>query len=62
MADVVNLRLARKRKAREELERHADENRAKYGRTSAERRRETAEESRLKRHLDGHRREDGSEA
>jgi hypothetical protein len=59
MADVVNLRLARKRKAREERERHADENRARYGRTGTERRRDAAEEARLKRHLDEHRREDG---
>ena len=61
MADVVNLRLARKRKVRQERERRADENRARYGRTAAERQRDADEESRLKRHLDRHRREDGGE-
>ena len=59
MADIVNLRQSRKSKTREERERNADENRAKYGRTGAERRREASEQTRLERHLDGHRREDG---
>lgn len=59
MADIVNLRLARKRKARAQRERLADEKRAKHGRTGTERRRREIEETTLKRHLDGHRREDG---
>ncbi|WP_420962741.1 DUF4169 family protein [Brucella sp. IR073] len=36
MSDVVNLRQFRKRKAREEKEQAAAENRVRYGRTGAE--------------------------
>ena len=37
MSDVINLRLARKARKRAEEERRAAENRAKHGRTKAER-------------------------
>lgn len=59
MAEIVNLRLARKRKAREDDAQRAGENRRKFGRTGAEKRAEAAEEGKLRRHLDAHRRQDG---
>ncbi|MBN9551818.1 MAG: DUF4169 family protein, partial [Alphaproteobacteria bacterium] len=40
MGEVVNLRQARKQKARTEKERQAGENRALHGRTKAERERD----------------------
>ena len=52
MADVVNLRSARKRKARSAKDQQAAENRAKYGRTKAEKTREAAEAGRESRRLD----------
>ncbi|MFY8039082.1 MAG: DUF4169 family protein [Bosea sp. (in: a-proteobacteria)] len=56
-AEIVNLRQARKRKARAEAEILAAGNRATFGRSKAER--ESAEAARQKavRHLDSHRRE-----
>ncbi|CAG0996731.1 MAG: DUF4169 family protein [Rhizobiaceae bacterium] len=56
MGEVVNLRLARKRKARVDREQVAERNRAVHGRTKAERERDAAEASRTVRFLDGHRR------
>lgn len=35
MAEIVNLRMARKRKAREDRMRQADENRVRHGQTKA---------------------------
>lgn len=52
MAQVVNFRQARKRKLRTEKERQAAENRAKFGRTKAEKTREVAESDRNRRLLD----------
>lgn len=43
MAEVINLRQARKAKRRSEAERQAQANRAKHGRTTAEKRRAEAE-------------------
>ena len=43
MADVVNLRRMRKQKARAEKDKDAAANRAKFGRTSAEKNRSAAE-------------------
>jgi phosphohistidine phosphatase SixA len=56
MADIVNLRHARKQKARVEKERVADQNRALYGRGKAERQRDAANAGKLTNFLDGHRR------
>ena len=56
MGDVVNLRSARKRKAREEAVRTADANRAKFGRTGAEKKRDRMATEALRQHLDAHRR------
>ena len=52
-AEVVNLRQARKARRREEDERHAAANRARCGRTKAEREAGAAEASRAARALDG---------
>jgi len=56
--EVVNLRLARKRKLRAQSAAEADANRAKHGRTKAERREETARREAAERALDGHKREE----
>ena len=52
-AEVVNLRQARKARRREEDERHAAANRARFGRTKAEREASAAKASRAARALDG---------
>lgn len=59
MGDVVNLRLARKRKARTEKEQAAERNRAVHGRTKGERQRDRADSERTQNFLDGHRRDGG---
>lgn len=59
MAEVVNLRLARKAKRRDEKAQHAAANRAKFGEAKVSRLGRLAEEDRRVRDLDGHRREDG---
>jgi hypothetical protein len=43
MSEIVNLRQVRKKKLRAEKERQAEENRAKFGRTKAEKQRTAAE-------------------
>lgn len=53
MADVVNLRQARKRKARSEAEAQAAENRVRFGRGKAQKRQDTARRDKLKDELDG---------
>lgn len=57
MAEIINLRLARKARARTEAERQAAENRAKFGRTKAERAVQSADADRQARTLDGAKRE-----
>lgn len=57
MAEIVNLRMARKRKARDEREREADRNRIVHGRSKAERQRLEAEQGRAERFVEGHRRQ-----
>ncbi len=49
MAEIVNLRVRRKSKAREEKERDAAENRRRFGRKTAEKVRERAEVERAAR-------------
>ncbi|HRE20558.1 MAG TPA: DUF4169 family protein [Rhabdaerophilum sp.] len=46
MGEVINLRLARKAKARVEAERKAEENRAKFGQAKATRKLNAAERKR----------------
>ena len=54
--EVVNLRLARKRRAREEAEKTAAERRAQFGRSKAEAQIEEKRRELVARTLDGHRR------
>ena len=55
MGDLVNLRRVRKGRERDERARQAEENRARFGRTAAEREGGAAAEAKAARHLDGHR-------
>jgi hypothetical protein len=57
MAEIVNLRTARKRKVRAEKDEVAAANRAKFGQTKAERDKREAEEKLAARRLDGHQRD-----
>ncbi len=59
MAEIINLRQARKAKKRAEKEAEAAENRAKFGRLREERSQSEAAKDLLDRKLDAHRREDG---
>jgi len=52
MGEVVNLRRARKQKARAKAATTAGENRTKYGRTKAERARQSADSASLSKVLD----------
>lgn len=58
MADIVNLNQARKAKAKADDKARASQNRAKFGRTKGEKALEEARAEKLKRELDGARRED----
>lgn len=58
MAEIVNFNRARKAKARAEAGKRAEANRAKFGRTRAEREAEAAEQARRDALLDGAKRED----
>lgn len=58
MAEIVNLNRARKAKARVDAAKTADANRAKFGRTKAERAAEAAELARRTALLDGAKRDD----
>ncbi|TIO78060.1 MAG: DUF4169 family protein [Mesorhizobium sp.] len=57
MGEIINLRQARKQKARIEKERLAGENRALHGRSRAERERDRVTSDRTEKFMDGHRRE-----
>lgn len=57
MGDVINLRQARKQRARVEKARAADANRARFGRTNAEKKAQDAAIDRQNRIVDGARRE-----
>lgn len=54
MADIVNLRRFKKRKARDAAAKVADENRASHGRTRAQKEAEKSATERRDRQLDGH--------
>ncbi len=58
MADVVNLNQARKAKAKADDKARAAENRVRFGRSKAEKSVEAARAEKLKRDLDGAKRED----
>ncbi|CAN7656984.1 DUF4169 family protein [Mesorhizobium amorphae] len=57
MGDVVNLRQARKQKARSEKERLAEQNRVLHGRSKADRNRDRLTSDRAEKFVAGHRRE-----
>ena len=56
-ADIINLRQARKNKARRDKEATAAENRERHGRKKAERQLTEARDDKDRRDLDAHRRE-----
>ena len=58
MAEIVNLRTIRKRKAREDDAATAEQNRLLFGRTKAEKNKSKAEAELAARRLEGHKRED----
>jgi hypothetical protein len=58
MAEIINLRQARKKKARAEKEAHADANRIAFGRTKAAKKLTKAEQELAKSRLDSHKRDD----
>lgn len=58
MAEPVNLNRVRKQKARAEKKARADANAAKFGRSKAEKTRDTAAAARAQMHLDGHKRDE----
>ena len=53
MAEIVNLRRARKDKARRDRETEADANRRRFGRTKSEKAAAKQDEARTRRTLDG---------
>jgi hypothetical protein len=57
MSDIVNLKRHRKRRAREDKNATAEENRRRFGRSKPERENQEMEEARAESHLDGHKRE-----
>ncbi|BCH16050.1 MULTISPECIES: DUF4169 family protein [unclassified Mesorhizobium] len=57
MADIVNLRQARKQKARADKERLAEQNRALHGRSKADRERDRSIADKAEKFVAGHRRE-----
>ena len=58
MNDIVNLRRARKNKARALAEREAAENRIQHGRTKTEKKQTKALNDAAQRKIDGHKRDD----
>ena len=62
MAEIVNLRQARKRRARAEKDAQAEQNRLSFGRTKAEREASAAKAELEARRLEGHRRDGGEDA
>jgi hypothetical protein len=58
MAEVINLRQARKHKARAEKDATSEQNRKKFGRTKAQKQVEAAEKARAEKHIEGHKRDE----
>ena len=61
MGDIVNLRTARKQAKRRQEQQRAAANRVRFGRSKAERVRDTAFDDKARRVLEGHRIETGDE-
>ncbi len=62
MAEIINLRQARKNKARADKEARADQNRITFGRTKAEKDLTKAERVLAQRRLDSHKRDDSEKS
>ncbi|MCG6121362.1 MAG: DUF4169 family protein [Microvirga sp.] len=60
--EIVNLRLARKRKAREDAEAKAADNRVKFGRAKAEKSLSAARETLAEKKLEAHKRDRGDDS
>ena len=58
MAEIINLRNARKQKARAEKDVQAAQNRLLFGRTKAEKLKQAAEKTLADKKIDAHKRED----
>jgi len=58
MADIINLRVARKRKARSDKEIKAEQNRQKFGQTKAKKQKTVALDKLSEQHLDAHKLDD----
>jgi hypothetical protein len=58
MAEIINLRTARKRRDRSEKEMLAATNRASFGRAKSEKKLTKAEQDLATKHLDDHKRDD----
>jgi hypothetical protein len=54
MGEVINLRLARKAKARDDADKQATENRAAFGRSKGEKKKIASENALEQKRLDGH--------
>ena len=54
MADIINLKHVRKKQARAEAATRANENRIRFGRTKAEKIRQTSEKKSLEKTLNAH--------
>ncbi|MGD9845329.1 MAG: DUF4169 family protein [Variibacter sp.] len=61
MAEIINLRVARKRAEREAKAKRAEENRIRHGLPKAERQLQRARDAKTKRDLDSHRLESGDD-
>lgn len=61
MAEIINLRQARKRKARTDKDKAAEANRLAFGRTKADKQVTRLEKERTDKALDAHRRETDTE-
>lgn len=58
MAEIVNLRAARKQKARAEKETQAAQNRTLFGRTKSEKLKQAAEKVQAEKYIDAHKRDE----
>ena len=58
MAEIINLRPARKQKARADKETQAEQNRILFGRTKAEKLRQARQKALADRKIDGHKRDE----
>lgn len=58
MAEIINLRTVRKQKARAEKDALAAQNRVLFGRTKAEKLKQSTEKALSDKHIDGHKKDE----